>query len=81
MMNFHFPKTALLAATLVVTAFGQAKLPQYSRETLPNGTVVLLMPRSGVPHGSSGAARESVCGRAGRASRSARQTKRSMRWY
>ena len=35
-----------LAASL---AFGQAKLPQYSKETLPNGATIAMMPRSGVP--------------------------------
>lgn len=35
----------LAAASL----FGQAKLPQYTKETLPNGTVIAMMPRSGVP--------------------------------
>ena len=29
--------------------FGQAKLPPYTTETLPNGTVIVMMPRSGVP--------------------------------
>ena len=39
-------------AGLLVTAwlaFGQAKLPQYTKETLPNGAVILMMPRAGVP--------------------------------
>jgi zinc protease len=35
-----------LAAAL---AFGQAKLPQYTKETLPNGATIAMMPRSGVP--------------------------------
>ena len=41
-------KSALLmaAASLV---FGQAKLPQYTKDTLPNGATILMMPRSGVP--------------------------------
>lgn len=30
-------------------AFGQAKLPPYTRETLPNGAGIALMPRKGVP--------------------------------
>lgn len=30
-------------------AFGQAKLPQYTKETLPNGVTVAIMPRTGVP--------------------------------
>ncbi|HTB12827.1 MAG TPA: pitrilysin family protein [Bryobacteraceae bacterium] len=29
--------------------FGQAKLPPYTKETLPNGAVIAMMPRSGVP--------------------------------
>jgi zinc protease len=37
---------ALLAASL---AFGQAKLPQYTKETLTNGVVVAILPRPGVP--------------------------------
>jgi predicted Zn-dependent peptidase len=37
----------LLAAALV--ACGQAKLPQYTKETLPNGAVIAMMPRAGVP--------------------------------
>ena len=36
----------LAAASL---AFGQAKLPQYTKETLPNGAVIAMMPRVGVP--------------------------------
>jgi len=35
-----------LAATL---AFGQAKLPQYAKDTLPNGASIVMLPRSGVP--------------------------------
>lgn len=35
-----------LAAAL---AFGQAKLPQYSKDTLPNGAQLFLLPRAGVP--------------------------------
>jgi predicted Zn-dependent peptidase len=40
------------AATLffsVALACGQVKLPQYTREVLPNGTVIVVMPRSGIP--------------------------------
>jgi len=36
----------LAAASL---QFGQAKLPQYTKETLPNGAVIAMMPRTGVP--------------------------------
>jgi predicted Zn-dependent peptidase len=42
-------KTALLFLGAASLAFSQAKLPQYTRETLPNGATVLMMPRSGVP--------------------------------
>ncbi len=37
----------LLAAASL--AFGQAKLPQYTKETLPNGVGIAMMPRAGVP--------------------------------
>lgn len=37
----------LLAGALPILA--QAKLPPYTREVLPNGAVILLMPRAGVP--------------------------------
>jgi zinc protease len=30
-------------------AFGQAKLPQYTKDTLPNGAAIVMLPRSGVP--------------------------------
>jgi predicted Zn-dependent peptidase len=40
------PVVLLAAASL---AFGQAKLPQYTKETLPNGVVIAMMPRAGVP--------------------------------
>ncbi|HVO96742.1 MAG TPA: pitrilysin family protein [Bryobacteraceae bacterium] len=41
-------KTVLMfvAASL---AFGQARLPQYSRDVLPNGSQLFLLPRAGVP--------------------------------
>jgi zinc protease len=42
-------KTLLLFLAAASLQFGQAKLPQYTKETLPNGTVVAMMPRSGVP--------------------------------
>src|SRR5215469_3726181 len=38
---------ALLAVSL--PQFAQVKLPPYAKETLPNGVVVALMPRTGVP--------------------------------
>jgi zinc protease len=38
---------AFLAAASL--QFGQAKLPQYTKETLSNGAVIAMMPRSGVP--------------------------------
>ncbi len=41
-------KTLLILAAASL-AFGQAKLPQYTRETLPNGARIAMMPRSGVP--------------------------------
>jgi zinc protease len=39
----------LIVLLSVASLFGQAKLPQYTKETLPNGAVVAMMPRSGVP--------------------------------
>ena len=46
-------KRAALAAMLFAGAAGlalaQVKLPPYTREVLPNGTVLYLMPRSGLP--------------------------------
>jgi zinc protease len=42
-------KSLLVFLAAASLAFGQAKLPQYSKETLSNGTVVAMMPRSGVP--------------------------------
>jgi zinc protease len=39
--------SVFLAAATV--AFGQAKLPQYTKETLPNGAAIVMLPRSGVP--------------------------------
>jgi predicted Zn-dependent peptidase len=39
----------LLVVLAAASLFGQAKLPQYTKETLPNGTVIAMMPRSGVP--------------------------------
>lgn len=40
---------AVLLLAAASLAFGQVKLPQYSRNTLPNGAQVFLMPRPGVP--------------------------------
>jgi zinc protease len=42
-------KTFLVSLALASLAFSQAKLPQYTKETLPNGLVIAMMPRSGVP--------------------------------
>ncbi len=39
----------LLVFLAAASLFGQAKLPQYTKETLPNGAVIAMMPRSGVP--------------------------------
>jgi len=41
----------LLIAALATLQLGvaQVKLPQYSRDTLPNGAVILMLPRTGVP--------------------------------
>ncbi len=41
-------KTLVVLLT-AASLFGQAKLPQYTKETLPNGVVIAMMPRSGVP--------------------------------
>ncbi len=40
---------AVLLLLAAACAFGQAKLPQYTKETLPNGAVIAMMPRTGVP--------------------------------
>jgi predicted Zn-dependent peptidase len=42
-------KGLLVFLTAGSLAFSQAKLPQYTKETLPNGAVVAMLPRSGVP--------------------------------
>jgi zinc protease len=39
---------ALLLAAAPL-GFGQAKLPQYTKETLPNGVEIVMLPRAGVP--------------------------------
>jgi zinc protease len=39
----------LIVVLAAGSLFSQAKLPQYTKETLPNGTVIAMMPRSGVP--------------------------------
>jgi zinc protease len=39
----------LLVLLLGLSAFSQIKLPPYSREVLPNGAVLILMPRQGLP--------------------------------
>lgn len=43
------PALMLLMAGAAFLWAQNVKLPQYTRETLPNGAVVLLMPRAGVP--------------------------------
>lgn len=42
-------KAMLCAAALAALATAAVKLPPYTREVLPNGAVLLLMPRAGVP--------------------------------
>ncbi len=42
-------KHMLLALAICVTAGAQVKLPPYTREVLPNGTVVYLMQKTGLP--------------------------------
>ncbi len=42
-------KLAIAAIAILPLASAQVKLPQYSRDTLPNGAVILMMPRPGVP--------------------------------
>jgi zinc protease len=42
-------KTVLLFLAAATLDFGQAKLPQYTKETLPNGATVMMSPRTGVP--------------------------------
>src|ERR1700688_571137 len=39
----------LLALLSWASLFGQLRLPPYTRQVLPNGVVVDLLPRSGVP--------------------------------
>jgi len=51
-MNPSARNQVLAAAALLFTsgfASAQVKLPQYTRQILPNGTVVDLMPKPGVP--------------------------------
>ncbi len=45
-MNIRFPWIAALGCAGL---FAQVKLPPYTRQVLPNGVVVDLMPRAGVP--------------------------------
>ena len=45
-MNMRLP---LIAALACAGLFAQVKLPPYTRQLLPNGVVVDLMPRAGVP--------------------------------
>jgi zinc protease len=42
-------KTLLAFLAAASLGLGQAKLPQYTKETLPNGATIAMMPRSGVP--------------------------------
>jgi zinc protease len=42
-------RLSLSLALLALGAAAEVKLPPYTREVLPNGAVVLLMPRTGVP--------------------------------
>jgi zinc protease len=42
-------RSSLIAAAACASLFGQLKLPSYSRQVLPNGVVVDLLPRAGVP--------------------------------
>lgn len=42
-------KIALLLLAMARPQFAQVKLPPYTRDVLPNGVTVLLMPRSGTP--------------------------------
>ncbi len=42
-------RIALGVFAAALTVFAQAKLPPYSRDTLPNGAVILMLPRAGVP--------------------------------
>lgn len=42
-------RTAILLAAVTAVCSAQVKLPPYTREVLPNGAVLLLMPKPGVP--------------------------------
>jgi zinc protease len=42
-------KSLILATVLCASLSAQIKLPPYTREVLPNGTVVYLMPKTGLP--------------------------------
>ena len=42
-------RSSLIALIACASVFGQLKLPSYSRQVLPNGVVVDLLPRTGVP--------------------------------
>src|SRR5271167_3245686 len=42
-------RTLVVFLAAVSLSFAQAKLPQYTKETLPNGVVIAMMPRAGVP--------------------------------
>ena len=42
-------RTSLIALIASASIFAQLKFPQYTRQVLPNGVVVDLLPRTGVP--------------------------------
>ena len=42
-------RRSLIALISCASLFGQLKLPPYTRTVLPNGVVVDLLPRTGVP--------------------------------
>lgn len=41
--------SALVMFVAAASLYGQVKLPPYTKETLPNGVAIAMMPRSGVP--------------------------------
>ena len=42
-------RVSLIAVLLAGVALGDVRLPPFTRQVLPNGVVVQLMPRAGVP--------------------------------
>jgi len=42
-------RSGLIAVLASASLFGQVKLPPYTRQVLPNGVVMILSPRTGVP--------------------------------